>query len=55
MTAAIGQGFVGVLLGALGLGFGGVIIGVLVIVVVAVKRRGSKRRGWCPPSGRPVE
>ncbi|MGO4616167.1 hypothetical protein AB4305_17975 [Nocardia sp. 2YAB30] len=64
VTVAIGQGlgssFVGALLGALGLGFGGVILGVLVIVVVAVKRSGSKRRaavaaGWYPPSGRPVE
>ncbi|BDT93604.1 hypothetical protein IFM12275_35800 [Nocardia sputorum] len=60
VTVAVGQGlgssFVGALLGGLALGFGGVVLGVLVIVVVAVKRRASKRDAAAGRvSGRPIE
>ncbi|AFU06054.1 hypothetical protein [Nocardia brasiliensis] len=63
-TAAIGRGlgtsFVGTLLGGIALGVGGLLLGLAVVIVVAVKRSGSKRRAAASgftggyPSGPPL-
>ncbi|WP_338769541.1 hypothetical protein V7968_05780 [Nocardia vulneris] len=62
-TAAIGRGFgtsfVGTLLGGIALGVVGLLLGLAVIIVVAVKRSGSKRRAASGltggyPSGPPL-